>query len=529
MVMKKNYFLFFAILVLVSSCKKFSDINTDPTKSANLDPALQLGFCQQKFSGDLAIQERLGVIFTMPLVQHIGGAWANQYGQFYVKQERYASLLWEDNYVNEIKNILDAENRSRNNTAQLNLNAMCRVMQVYLFARITDMYGDVPYKDASAAYSKGISAPVYDKQEDIYNDFFNQLDTATIQFATGTDQVTNDAFYKGNTGKWKKFTASLRLRLALRIAKVNPDKAKAQIQQAYNDGLMTSNDDICMLKHDGVQNDYGDYRGNGLSAAINQGELVYYRISNTLIRQLRNTNDPRLYVFAGNYLDKPFKPFERENITEQVKSQVGSFGVQPEDFIWDNWQNTIFINTTSGGTDVPVGNYEQLMQVSNPLIANNAPFLHLTYAEVELLLADASVRFGLTLGASAADHYKNGLHAACSQLSLYQGSTPITEDEISSFIQDNPLSPGRELEIINTQLWVAYFMNGPEAYSNLRRSGYPVLPSGFKSGYSESNSMPRRMEYPISEKALNAAHANEAISRMGGQDSWNKRIWWDKE
>nr|WP_315821342.1 SusD/RagB family nutrient-binding outer membrane lipoprotein [Paraflavitalea speifideiaquila] len=152
--MKQYISLIALAVVLVTSCKKFGDINTDPTKSSNLDPSIQLGYAQQKFSGDLNVQERLNIILTMPLVGHLGGAWANQYGQFYIKQERFSSLLWEDNYVNEIKNILDAEERTRNVSTAKNLNGMCRVMKVYLFARLTDIYGDIPYSEASSAYSK---------------------------------------------------------------------------------------------------------------------------------------------------------------------------------------------------------------------------------------------------------------------------------------------------------------------------------------------------------------------------------------
>jgi hypothetical protein len=524
--MKKYICLIGLAVVLVSSCKKFGDINTDPTKSSNLDPAIQLGYAQQKFSGDLGLQERLNVILTMPLVGHLGGAWANQYGQFYIKQERFASVLWEDNYVNEIKNILDAEERTRNNATAKNLNAMCRVMKVYLFARLTDVYGDIPYSEASSAYTKGKSAPKYDKQEDIYTDFFKQLDTAATKFNEGQDLVNNDAFYKGSIPKWKKFTASLRLRLALRLGKRNPTKAKEEIQKAYTAGVITSADDNCMLRHDNVQNDYTDLRGNGVSAAINQGDLIGYRMTSTLITHFQNSNDPRLYVMARNYLDKAFKPFERVDITEQVKAQVGSFGVKPTDFIWDNWQNTIYINTPDA-QNVPVGNNEQFIQVANWLIAPNAPFLHLGYAETELLLADASIRFNITLGVSAEEHYKRGIVAACRQLSIYPNAPAIGDAAINKFIADNAMAPGRELEQINTQLWIVYFLNGPEAYANVRRSGFPVLPSGFKSGYSDATKMPRRFEYPISEKSLNATNAGEAITRMGGKDDWNNRVWWD--
>ena len=39
----------------------------------------------------------------------------------------------------------------------------------------------------------------------------------------------------------------------------------------------------------------------------------------------------------------------------------------------------------------------------------------------------------------------------------------------------SPLHAGTELEQINTQYWIASFLNGPEAFANFRRSGYPAL------------------------------------------------------
>ena len=163
-------------------------------------------------------------------------------------------------------------------------------------------------------------------------------------------------------------------------------------------------------------------------------------------------------------------------------------------------------------------------------MANNAPFFHLTYAETEFMLADASLRLGLSLGATAEEHYKNGLRAACMQLTYYPGTVAITDQQINQFIADNALQPGKELEQINTQLWINYFLNGPEAYANLRRSGYPNLPSGYRiDGYSDGDTkvMPRRLEYPLSEKSLNTKAVDDAAQKMGGKDDWNNSVWWD--
>ncbi len=527
----KLYVLLFVIAL--SSCNKFGDLNVDPTKSADLDPAIEVAYAQQKFSGDVGVQERVNLILTGPLVQQLGGGWANQYGQFYQRNQNYMAALWENNYPADVKNIVDAELRSRNGSAQ-NLNAMARVMKVYVFARLTDLYGDIPYFKASAGYTETNLAPVFDKQEDIYRDFFKQLDTAMTLFATGKDNVSNDVFYKGDINKWKKFTSSFRLRLALRVAKRDEAFAKAEITKAFTSGVMSSNDDICMTRHDDNLNNYFNYTGNGMSSALRQGGFPSgYRVHNSFINQLKNTNDPRLPIFVRNYWDdQPGANWEsRIDITESVRAQVGSFGVGPTDFIWDDWKNTITISVSGAGA-VPVGNNLQKLQVAKPLMANSAPFFHLTYAETEFLLADASLRLGLSLGASAADHYKNGIRAACQQLALYTGTVPVTSAAIDQFITDNGLQPGRELEQINTQLWVNYFLNGPEAYANLRRSGFPNLPSGYRvDGYSDGDTrvMPRRLEYPLSEKSLNKGAVDEAIQRMGGKDDWNKRVWWDMQ
>src|SRR5690606_40825427 len=86
--MKKLIYRSVSLVVIglsMAACTKFGDTNIDPTRSSNLDPALQLSLVQARFSGDLEINEKLGTVMTMPLVQHLAGIWANRYGQMYIK------------------------------------------------------------------------------------------------------------------------------------------------------------------------------------------------------------------------------------------------------------------------------------------------------------------------------------------------------------------------------------------------------------------------------------------------------------
>ncbi|MBL4677306.1 MAG: SusD/RagB family nutrient-binding outer membrane lipoprotein [Mucilaginibacter sp.] len=533
----KRYINKIAILILTAAtmlpaCKKFEDfgrINTDPTKSSNLDPTNQLVLTQLRFSGELTINERTGIIMTMPMVQQIGGAYYNRYGFEYVKNRQYMSELWELGYPNDVLNIVDATERSAKDPVKSNLNAMCRIMKVYIFARMTDLYGDIPYKQAGQAYSAGIVRPEFDAQQDIYNDFFKELNEASAQLDAAKDNVAADIFYQGNVAKWKRFANSLHLRLAMRLSKIDPDRAKAEVQAAFAAGVFESADDNCITRHADVQNSYADIRGNGVSVAINQyPDEGRPRICTTLLKTMSDANDPRLQYIARNYWVNPDKPSERLDVTEQVKAQVGTIGVGPGKYNYDDFLGAINVDV-GGGRIVQVPNNGQKVQLANWMITNDAPFFHLTYAETELLLAEANQRWGLNLGGNAAVHFGNGVGAAMKQLALFKGGPAITDAQVQNFKTDNPLSPGKELQAIDTQLWVALLLNGPEAYANWRRTGFPVLASA-SNAESTSLTTPRRFEYPLTETEQNATNINKAIAKLtGGVDDWTGRVWWDKQ
>jgi len=525
----KKILLYLILLSAMVSCNKFGDTNVNPTKSSNLDPAAQLALVQLRFSGDLMINERLGAIMTMPMVQHLGGLNSNGYGQFYIKAPAYMDAYWNETYLHDISNIVDAVERTKDDATKSNLNAMCQIMKVYLFARLTDIYGDIPYSEAGMGYISKNIHPKFDKQEDIYNDFFNELKTAYQQLDVTKDPVSKDLFYAGNITAWKKFANSLRLRLAMRLIKRDPARAEAEALAAYNDGVFTSNADVCKLEHENTTRSYEDIRGNAVSASINSGAGARLpALCNTFLDVLYNMNDPRLSRIARYYLDDEYDAQARVDFTDQAVPVLGYKGIQPTSYVWDDWVTPADYTIPNVGT-VTASSYEQKAQLASFLIRNDATFLHLTYAEVEFLLAEAAFRFGGNFGGTPNDHFKKGLEAACGQLSLFPGAPVIPATEVMAFVNGNTLIPGRELEMIGTQLWVNFLLNGPEAYSSWRRTGYPNLVPAFKSGYSTSNTIPRRFEYPLLEKEQNGANVNAAIQAMGGTDTWNGRVWWDKE
>jgi Susd and RagB outer membrane lipoprotein len=117
------------------------------------------------------------------------------------------------------------------------------------------------------------------------------------------------------------------------------------------------------------------------------------------------------------------------------------------------------------------------------------------------------------------------------QLPVYDPGSAVASAPRDTYIAANPLLAGRELEQVNTQYWIASFLNGPEAFANFRRTGYPALPP---KPYGQPNNpdVPngtfiRRIGYPTSELSVNTANVNAAIAIMG-PDRLSTRVWWDK-
>lgn len=167
-------------------------------------------------------------------------------------------------------------------------NALAKIMWVYAFHRLTDYYGPVPYFKAG----EPASSVAYDGQKEIYYDMFTKLDEAVKVLNANNGKTPYGSFdlmYNGDVSKWIKFANTLRLRLALRISKVEPAKAKSEAESAVSSGVMlTTADDAYMLKSENG----GDF--NGLAGISGWNE---FRMSASMESVLKGYGDPRMAVY----------------------------------------------------------------------------------------------------------------------------------------------------------------------------------------------------------------------------------------
>lgn len=525
----KNNIYIIALIMTVgfAACDDFEEMNQNPTTSTDMDPNLMLPTIQMQLSGERYETWRNSFIYASDWMQLWTGEYATvEIGGKGQKNDTYMSALWDREYSREVRNITDMVERTKDSPEQVNINAVSRIMRVLIFHRLTDLYGDLPYFTAGKGYFEGVLKPAYDTQEDIYNDFFEELALATDALDPSADQVTQDFYFEGNIAQWKKFGNSLRLKLAMRLVKVNAAKAQSEAEAAIAGGVMESNADMAIMYHNDAPFNGGGMGGNGTSYTFMSAspDVSSFRICTTLAEQLESTGDPRITLMAGSYLDNK----DRTDVSQEVYDEIGSYtdlSVLPSNFIWQAAGGTIEVDIDGAPTEVtgPL----QLLQPAKALTAIDAPFIMMSYAEVKLLMAEAAFR-GWSAGGDAATHYAEALAAGVMQYDAYGIELP-DQGTIDAFVAANPLGAGTELEDINTQLWVNFAFNPMEAYSNWRRSGFPALAyPNVDPGINQTNgTIPRRMQYPINEYLLNEANLLEAVDRLEGGDDWTSRVWWD--
>jgi hypothetical protein len=289
----------------------------------------------------------------------------------------------------------------------------------------------------------------------------------------------------------------------MRLSKVRPDLAEQYVQRAVAGGLMQSNDDNAVILH---TSEYQNQPGT----VANGNESHWDYLTADFVNHLQEHDDPRLAAIAVRYPSATSGGEQNEGNAERAPDQqIG----MPMGF--DN--NSIGPAVQADGLPSFFA-YSQIdrTRMMHPL----APSFLVTYAQTQLLLAEA-VHRGWADGDAAA-LYESGIRAHMQQISNGYSGTAIAQADIDAYVQSQPLEPGRELEQINTQYWIASFLIPDEAWANFRRSGYPALTPNPMRGSLRNEAFMRRFGYPDEERTVNP-NASQGVS----PDELDTRIWWD--
>jgi hypothetical protein len=400
---------------------------------------------------------------------------------------------------------------------------MARILKVVVFQRMTDLYGDVPYLQAGKGYLESILLPEYDTQELIYNDMLKELEEAINAFdATSQETISGDIIYNGDLDLWKKGAYSLMLRIAMRLSKVAPDTAEEWAAKAVAGGVIESYAEAFKVSHTEttVWDNPNSHVLGSYPGAHQDQKNKNFRISKTFIDLLRDNNDPRLGIIP-----------------------VQSYNVSPGGDTVDVDHMTIFNGTTDpdaqlgmpngvDGNTLPSGKtINRFSIVRSELIKPDAPNILVSHAQTLFLQAEAVERGWITGDAEAL--FRAGVQSAIDQWKLSAPASLFDDAAITDYAQNEIAYPTagsleEKLEAINTQYYIASFLDGYESFANWRRSGYPVLTPINYPGNVTNGTIPRRLQYPSNEYGVNGENLAMVLDRQG-PDKFTTRVWWDSE
>ena len=366
---------------------------------------------------------------------------------------------------------------------------------------------------------------------DVLNAEFNTYQTAR-------DGISNEKFVESC---WR-LANSLKLRMAMRIVKVEPDVAKEWAEAAVASGVVETEKQQSAL--------YPAKTG----------------FTNPLVQICNQWND--------NHLNASF-----ETLMQQLDHPYGKFFFQKNSFAIENKKTGEILPAESRIVGIRAGAHlgEGQVITTNPYVAastfegeygfmSTAPLYLLKWAEVDLLRAEGAIR-GWNMGGDAEKFYTRAIRNACFDEPSYRewyedDGVDCYDNHIEDYFKveaakpytqvcpfgdgDDWVSPVKigvkwneaddletKLEKIITQKWFALFPLSSEAWAEMRRTGYPriipVLNPEDGDGSLKYGDLIRRMPWAPTTEQDKAYVEATGIPALGGPDKQATRLWWDIE
>jgi hypothetical protein len=425
--MKKIFIPILALMVSLTSCQDYLNINTDPNSPSD-----------ENITADMVLP---GVEMNL----------ATSYGNFFriiggYYSQHYAHNFGTSNYLDFSRFEMSAT-RSSSNYTQLNTRVLknleemriaaesqedwgtylvATTLRVFTYQALVDAYGEVPY---SEALNIAIISPKFDEGETIYDGILAELDDA-LSKVSSTDKVpVNFLFGSATAEPWIQFANALKLKVLMRLSDVrNVSSELSSLIAEDNFPLADVSWDDCWVDEKGkasplYQEETATYFG---STQVNLVLNIAY------MRTMQESNDKRLQAF--------FLP---------------------------NNEDGIYTGGVSGTNFSTSTDYRD-PYFCKPAFTYDMPVYLITVSEVEFFLAEYHARYGTA--SDAEQHYKNAIDASFATAGI-SGA-----DQIYNVAY--PWNSADYKKLIGLQKWVALGgVNNFEAWCELRRLKFPAMGS----------------------------------------------------
>ncbi|MFT3935515.1 MAG: SusD/RagB family nutrient-binding outer membrane lipoprotein [Chitinophagaceae bacterium] len=521
--MKQIIVALLCLITLASCTKNFADTNQDPNQISNDLLKQNNNLLGAPFSGfffnlnghqieeDLCYDSWMGFMATpTDFVGNVNNTtyyirwntyWDRVYGSIMAPSQQIIKL------ANESKKPLFAD--------------WAKLVRIIGISKLTAIHGPVIYSN----YGSTANSILYDKESDLYTLLFKQLDSIQTDFAANKTYAEFAAFdptaYKGSIPQWQKLVNSMRLRLAIRLSKVDPTTAKTQGEKALADpaGLITAN---------------ADNFTNSLNGNIMPVAQICYQWDDT---RMGAVMESFLVGLKDGRISKYFAPLDAAN---------AALAADHPTVLYKGIRNGAYIKAKA--------DHVPFSKVSNDFntVTTRRDFCA---AEVAFLKAEAALR-GWTGAGDAQTNYENGIRLSFADWGAAGVDSYITDATSKPIAYADPVDSRNsfataastitvawnaadnnelKLEKILTQKYLAAFTQTLEAWVDFRRTGYPKIPHVAKNdsnadwGVIAADQWIKRMPFVNAERTGNTAAVADAVTKMGSgaKDDIATRLWWD--
>ncbi len=491
-------------LAMLTSCDDFFDINSDPNNPTSVTPNLLLTNAEAALAGAVGmgngINRQTSVFMHQMVRRGEGDQYVTQGNDFSV------GTSWQAFYDIALPDleIIITDQTEADNMVYV---GVAKLLKAYSYSIIVDIWGDVPFTEATQFTE--LRFPVYDDGASIYPALLALIDegVADINDTESVNQFTpgaDDLIYGGSTTLWEKFANSLKLKLLYQLQDVDVisdrdsqinalladpstliNRASEDFEFWYGSAGPTPENRHGLFVSEYTQANPGFYvspwlyetmqgQNLGIFNGVADPRVPYYWHKQLLPGEA--PENPFEYLTDDGFLTIHFGSIHPNQASGQQSSQT-VFGLYPCGGFYDDQSGTK-VNATSGNGVAP----ERML-----------PYFKMLYMRSELALA------GIT-GEDDRQLLIDAIEASFAKVNEMVGGNgqsgvpSIDGDAIDAYVADvmaeyDAGDDERKLEVILTQKWIASLGNSIDAYTDYRRTGYPVIfdPNSYNGNYVGSN------------------------------------------
>jgi hypothetical protein len=526
----------FCIGITFSACKKekFVEVNTNPETLYDIPPANQ--FLNATISAHNTDFEWFYDYYRriMPWMQMNTANTGN--GKTFIEDagnfnQRYGNFF--GNVGNRLFDVgkLIAKMPAEEQTKMQHMQAITNVLMAYYAFYVSDINGSMPFEQAFQARYGGTLTPAYDSQEMLFNELdalvkasINTLKTVPAASQTSLDKY--DLYFKGESTSWIKAANALRLKMAMRLMKRNPEKMKTiatEVLASPAADLMTSNADGWVLATIAGFSGGGNFNPDG------------FRAPKASVDFMKTYGDPRVRFYYqknkwGEYVGSVASPDAAlSDNYKRLYSTVDTLS---------NLQYRLFQSAFNGGTGLTY-------------------FPVITYPDFCFMRAELGAR-GVTTE-SAESWYKLGVEYSLRLYDKWASDAKIQERnaagvyvdsyaalsdaEVNTYLDKASIKfeAGKALEQIAVQAYINFYKQPNEAWALYKRTGFPnptsmlALERLLSDGIEQD--VPRRAPLRVASSTdANFANNSAALADMAKDTDFGSgpsdvfgRVWWDKK